>query len=156
MPGSPREAHHERQQLLERIQDGVVIIQRGRLVYANQVFADLVGDSTEALRGRDFLELVPAEDRREVGARYREWEQSEAGSGAIEFRLLSLLARNAGKVLTHRQLLRDVWGPGAVEHTHYLRVHMAALRRKIERDAARPHWLLTEPGVGYRLRDTPG
>jgi len=71
----------------------------------------------------------------------------------IEFRLLVLLAQNAGKVLTHRQLLRDVWGPNAVEHTHYLRVHMAALRRKIEKDPARPQWLVTEPGVGYRLRD---
>ena len=71
----------------------------------------------------------------------------------IEFRLLAHLMRHAGKVLTHRQLLREIWGAGAVEHTHYLRVHMAALRRKIERDAGRPHWLLTEPGVGYRLRD---
>jgi two-component system KDP operon response regulator KdpE len=71
----------------------------------------------------------------------------------IEFRLLLLLAQNAGKVLTHRHLLREVWGPGSVEHTHYLRVHMAALRRKVEHDAARPHWLLTEPGIGYRLRD---
>ncbi len=71
----------------------------------------------------------------------------------IEFALLALLMRHAGKVLTHRQLLREVWGPGAVEHVQYLRVHMAALRRKLERDPARPHWLLTEPGVGYRLRD---
>ncbi len=72
----------------------------------------------------------------------------------IEFRLLALLMQHAGRVLTHRHLLREVWGPGAVEQTHYLRVHMGAVRRKIERDAARPHWLLTEPGVGYRLRDT--
>ena len=71
----------------------------------------------------------------------------------IEFRLLAHLMRHAGKVLTHRHLLREIWGPGAVEHTHYLRVHMAALRRKVERDAGRPQWLLTEPGVGYRLRD---
>jgi two-component system, OmpR family, KDP operon response regulator KdpE len=71
----------------------------------------------------------------------------------IEFRLLALMMQHAGKVLTHRQILRDVWGPGAVEHTHYLRVHMAALRKKIEKDPARPEWLLTEPGVGYRLRD---
>ena len=71
----------------------------------------------------------------------------------IEFRLLARLAHHAGKVLTHRQLLREVWGPGAAEQTHYLRVHMAALRRKIERDPARPHWLVTEPGIGYRLRD---
>ncbi|HTE53229.1 MAG TPA: response regulator [Kofleriaceae bacterium] len=73
----------------------------------------------------------------------------------IEFRLLALLARHAGQVLTHRMLLREVWGPSAIEHTHYLRVHMATLRRKLEVDPARPHWLLTEPGVGYRLRD-PG
>lgn len=68
-----------------------------------------------------------------------------------EYRLLVLLARNAGKVLTHRQLLTDVWGPRSTHQTQYLRVHMAALRRKIEVDPARPRWLTTEPGVGYRL-----
>lgn len=68
-----------------------------------------------------------------------------------EYRLLVLLARNAGKVLTHRQLLTDVWGPQSTHQTQYLRVHMAALRRKIEADPARPRWLTTEPGVGYRL-----
>jgi two-component system KDP operon response regulator KdpE len=75
----------------------------------------------------------------------------------IEFRLLLELARQPGRVLTHRQLLREVWGPNAVEETHYLRVHMGALRRKIEPDPARPQWLLTEAGVGYRLREpAPG
>ena len=71
----------------------------------------------------------------------------------IEFRLLALLARHAGKVMTHRQLLHELWGPRSTQHTHYLRVHMAALRRKLEADPARPRWLATEPGVGYRLRD---
>lgn len=71
----------------------------------------------------------------------------------IEFRLLALLARHGGKVLTHRQLLHDVWGPRNTHQTHYLRVHMAALRRKIEADPARPRWLITEAGVGYRLLD---
>lgn len=71
----------------------------------------------------------------------------------IEYRLLTLLARNAGKVITHRQLLKEVWGPGQVEQTHYLRVYMAQLRRKIEVDPARPGLLMTEQGVGYRLRD---
>jgi len=71
----------------------------------------------------------------------------------IEFRLLALLARHAGKVLTHRQLLQEVWGPRNTHQTHYLRVHMAALRRKIEADPARPRWLTTEAGVGYRLKD---
>lgn len=71
----------------------------------------------------------------------------------IEFRLLAFLARHAGKVLTHRQLLHEVWGPRSTQHTQYLRVHMAALRKKLEADPARPRWLTTEPGVGYRLRD---
>jgi two-component system, OmpR family, KDP operon response regulator KdpE len=71
----------------------------------------------------------------------------------IEYRLLVLLAENAGKVLTHRQILKEVWGPGHTEDTHYLRVYMAQLRRKIESDPAQPRLLTTEPGVGYRLRD---
>jgi two-component system, OmpR family, KDP operon response regulator KdpE len=69
-----------------------------------------------------------------------------------EFRLLALLARHAGKVLTHRQILREVWGPNATE-AHYVRVHMAELRKKVEADPAQPRLLVTEPGVGYRLRD---
>ena len=69
----------------------------------------------------------------------------------IEYRLLAVLVRHAGKVLTHRQLLQEVWGPGQVEQTHYLRVYMANLRRKLEADSARPQLLRTEPGVGYRL-----
>lgn len=71
----------------------------------------------------------------------------------IEFKLLALLARHSGKVLTHRQLLQEVWGPLNNHQTHHLRVHMAALRRKIEQDSRWPRWLTTEAGVGYRLRD---
>jgi two-component system KDP operon response regulator KdpE len=70
----------------------------------------------------------------------------------IEYRLLALLAQNAGRVLTHQQLLREVWGAGHTHQPHYLRVYMATLRRKIERDPARPAILQTEQGVGYRLR----
>ena len=69
-----------------------------------------------------------------------------------QYKLLSTLARHAGKVLTHRRLLQEVWGPNVSEHTHYLRVYMTQLRHKLERDPARPQYLLTEPGVGYRLR----
>jgi two-component system KDP operon response regulator KdpE len=72
-----------------------------------------------------------------------------------EYRLLLLLARHAGKVLTHRHLLKEVWGIGRTGQAHYLRVYMAQLRAKIERDPARPEYLKTEPGVGYRLQ-TPG
>jgi two-component system KDP operon response regulator KdpE len=68
-----------------------------------------------------------------------------------EYRLLTTLVRHAGKVLTHRQLLVEVWGPSHTEEAHYLRVYMAQLRRKLEADPAQPRYLLTEPGVGYRL-----
>lgn len=69
----------------------------------------------------------------------------------IEYRLLAQLIANAGRVLTHRQLLLEVWGPAHGEHSHYLRVYMASLRRKLEADANRPRHLRTESGVGYRL-----
>jgi len=68
-----------------------------------------------------------------------------------EFKLLARLVRSAGRVVTHRQLLSDVWGAEFTEHTHYLRLYMAQLRAKIERDPAEPRHLLTETGVGYRL-----
>lgn len=70
-----------------------------------------------------------------------------------EYQLLLALASQRGKVLTHRQLLREVWGPPHVESPHYLRIYMRALRAKIEDDPARPRWLLTEIGVGYRFAD---
>jgi two-component system KDP operon response regulator KdpE len=69
----------------------------------------------------------------------------------IEFRLLAALARGHGKVLTHRQLLLEVWGPGYSERPHYIRIYMANLRQKLERDSARPQHLITELQVGYRL-----
>jgi two-component system, OmpR family, KDP operon response regulator KdpE len=69
----------------------------------------------------------------------------------VEFRLLSVLIANAGKVLTHRHILREVWGPAGVEHHHYVRVYMGHLRQKLEDDPAQPRHLLTETAVGYRL-----
>lgn len=72
----------------------------------------------------------------------------------IEYRLLSALIKHAGKVVTHRQLLQEVWGPGHATATHYLRVYMGHLRHKIEADPAQPQILLTELGVGYRLAMT--
>ena len=70
-----------------------------------------------------------------------------------EFNLLARLVRSAGKVVTHRQLLNDVWGAEYLDHTHYLRLYMAQLRAKLEVNSADPVLLLTEPGVGYRLAD---
>jgi two-component system KDP operon response regulator KdpE len=95
---------------------------------AAQVRIDLV--RREVFRGADELRLTP-----------------------IEYKLLVLFAQNAGKVLTHRQILQAVWGPAYATQTHYVRVHMAELRKKVEADPSRPKLLVTEPGVGYRLRD---
>lgn len=69
----------------------------------------------------------------------------------IEFRLLAELLNNPGKVLTQRQLLNHVWGPNAVEHSHYLRIYMGHIRQKLEADPARPRHFLTETGIGYRF-----
>jgi len=70
-----------------------------------------------------------------------------------EYGLLRLLVVHAGKVLTHRQLLTEVWGPNAVEQTHYLRVHVAHLREKLEDNAAQPKLIITESGIGYRVNE---
>ena len=70
---------------------------------------------------------------------------------ATEYALLQLFVRHAGKVLTHRQILKEVWGPTYVEQTHYLRVYMTHLREKLEENPAEPSMLITESGVGYRL-----
>ncbi|MDB5807941.1 MAG: DNA-binding response regulator [Betaproteobacteria bacterium] len=87
----------------------------------------------------------------DIGQRrvYRDGE--EVHLTPIEFRLLATLVKHAGKVLTHRQLLLDVWGPAYVEHNHYLRIYMGCLRHKLEAEPARPKLLLTEAGTGYRL-----
>jgi two-component system KDP operon response regulator KdpE len=77
--------------------------------------------------------------------------QTEVHLTPIEFRLLGCLAKHLGMVVTHRQLLREVWGPSHVEHTHYLRIYMKQLREKLEADPVRPSYLLTDTGVGYRL-----
>ena len=78
--------------------------------------------------------------------------EKEISLTPTEYELLRILLQNAGKVLTHRQLLRQVWGTTYESEMHILRVNISNLRRKIEVDPSRPHYLLTEPGVGYRLR----
>jgi two-component system KDP operon response regulator KdpE len=79
--------------------------------------------------------------------------ETEVRLTPIEYRLLTVLVQHAGKVLTHRFLLKEVWGPGHAEEVHYLRVFMAGLRRKLEVEPSQPRYLLTEQGVGYRLAD---
>jgi two-component system KDP operon response regulator KdpE len=73
----------------------------------------------------------------------------------IEYKLLVVLVKHAGMVITHRHLLEQVWGPGHAHQTQYLRVYMTQLRHKLELDPARPKYLVTEPGIGYRLRAEP-
>ena len=79
--------------------------------------------------------------------------QEEVHLTPIEYKLLGVLLKHRGKVVTHRQLLKEVWGPSYVEQNPYLRIFILNLRRKLEGDPTRPQYLLTEPGVGYRLRD---
>ena len=90
--------------------------------------------------------------RVDLAARAVTRDGAEVRLTPTEFRLLAMLVRHAGKVLTHRQLLREVWGPGAQDQGHYLRVYVNQLRHKLERDPSMPTLLVTETGVGYRLR----
>jgi two-component system KDP operon response regulator KdpE len=92
--------------------------------------------------------------RVDFGARRVTLAGGEVHLTPTEYRLLATLVRHRGKVLTQRFLLKEVWGPGHVEHPHYLRIYMANLRQKLEADPTRPALLLTETGVGYRLNDT--
>jgi two-component system KDP operon response regulator KdpE len=91
--------------------------------------------------------------RVELGARRVFVGDDEVRLTRTEYRLLAALVRQAGRVVTHRQLLLEVWGPGAIDHAHYVRIYMGQLRHKLERDPARPRYLLTETGVGYRLKE---
>jgi len=96
--------------------------------------------------------LVAGEIRVDLDKRTVHVADAEVHLTPIEYKLLVVLMKNAGRVLTHRQLLKEVWGPSYATQTQYLRVYMTQLRHKLERDAARPKYLVTEPGVGYRLK----
>ncbi len=89
----------------------------------------------------------------DLAARVVRLKGQEVKLTATEYALLRLFARHAGKVLTHRQILREVWGPASVEQTHYLRVYIAHLREKLEVEPSRPRFIVTEPGIGYRLME---
>jgi two-component system KDP operon response regulator KdpE len=82
-------------------------------------------------------------------------DEKEVHLTPIEYKLLTVLVRHAGRVITHRQLLQEVWGPAYVNEVQYLRVYMTQLRHKLEADPARPRFLMNEPGVGYRLKFDP-
>jgi two-component system, OmpR family, KDP operon response regulator KdpE len=142
--------------------DKVTALDRGADDYLSKPFGvgELLARLRVALRHQARLSSQPSPDasRFSVGdllvdleARRVFMRDQEVRLTPIEYRLLITFIQHAGKVLTHRFLLKEVWGPGHVEETHYLRVFTAALRRKLETDPARPRYLLTEQGVGYRL-----
>lgn len=87
----------------------------------------------------------------DLGRRIVAVDQREVHLTPIQYRLLAVLVKNAGKVMTHRHLMREVWGPAHSESAHYLRIYISQLRQKLESDPAKPRLLLTESGVGYRL-----
>lgn len=90
--------------------------------------------------------------RVDLGARRVFLGDEEVRLTRTEYNLLATLVKHAGKVVTHRQLLKEVWGPGSVDQSHYVRVYMGQLRHKLEKEPARPRYLVTETGVGYRLK----
>ena len=105
--------------------------------------------SVRSDNGKTILSLGPASV--DLQKRQARRDGAEVRLTVIEFKLLACLAKHLGMVVTHRQLLQEVWGPSHVEHTHYLRIYMKQLRDKLEADPVRPKYLLTEPGVGYRF-----
>jgi two-component system KDP operon response regulator KdpE len=142
--------------------DKITALDAGADDYVTKPFAigELMARLRAALRHGARAGQDPGEETLEVGNlrmdRVRRLvfrDGAEVRLTPIEYKLLVALAKYPGRVLTHAQLLRQVWGPGYARQTHYLRVYMAQLRHKLEVDPARPRYLITEPGVGYRLRE---
>lgn len=141
----------------DREEEKIAALDAGADDYVTKPFAagELLARIRAALRHSQAkgVEAVFRTDSLEVdmAARTVRKQGQEVKLTPIEYALLRLLVTHAGKVLTHRQLLTEVWGPKAVEQTHYLRVHIAHLREKLEDDPGVPRLVITEPGVGYRL-----
>ena len=142
--------------------DKVEALDAGADDYLTKPFGvpELLARMRVALRHAARAKGEPAAEQLEVGELRIDFARREvtlAGREVhltpIEWKLLVLLAQHAGKVVTHGQILREVWGPTPGHQTHTVRVHMAALRHKLEPDPARPRLIVTEPAVGYRLRD---
>jgi len=136
----------------------IMALDRGADDYVTKPFGmgELLARMRTAMRhahrtGPESTSIEVGELRVDLAARlvYRRGE--EVHLTPLEYKLLVTLLRHAGKVLTHRFLLREVWGPQDAQESHYLRVFVASLRRKLEDDPARPRYILTEQGVGYRM-----
>lgn len=145
-----------------QVDDKVAALDAGANDYLTKPFdnAELLARLRVALRAKQQLGEGAAQTTFDVGPLHIDLSRHEVSRDGVEvhltpteFKLLATLARHAGKVLTHRQLLKEVWGQTSETQAHTVRVHMAELRRKIEPEPARPRWLTTETGIGYRLRD---
>jgi len=141
----------------DREEDKINALDAGADDYVTKPFAS--GELLARLRAALRHDLGPGVDaifrtgnlEVDLAARVVRKHGQEVKLTPIEYALLRLFVTHAGKVLTHRQLLSEVWGPKAVTQSHYLRVHIAHLREKIEDEAAQPRIIITEPAVGYRL-----
>jgi two-component system KDP operon response regulator KdpE len=140
-------------------QDKIQVLDAGADDYVTKPFSvgELLARIRVALRHKvtadsGSSEFVSGELRVDLARRQVLLRGQEVHLTPIEYKLLTTLVSYAGRVVTHRQLLREVWGPNASEQTQYLRVYMGQLRSKLEASPSRPVHLLTEPGVGYRLR----
>jgi two-component system, OmpR family, KDP operon response regulator KdpE len=142
--------------------DKVKALDRGANDYLTKPFGvqELMARVRAALRHAAAARVTSHESVVEVRelkvdyARQQVWVRgNEVRLTPTEYRLLAMLVRHRGEIVTHRQLLREVWGPDSVNENEYLRVYVGQLRRKIERDSARPEYIRTEPGTGYRLVD---
>lgn len=145
----------------EQEQDKIKALDAGADDYLTKPFAagELLARIRVALRHRAMQQTGQKESvfvlenlRVDLAKRQVFLNDGEVHLTPIEYRLLVLLIKHAGKVVTHRQLLKEVWGPAYVTQTQYLRVYMTQLRHKLEADPARPRFFLNEPGIGYRLR----
>jgi two-component system KDP operon response regulator KdpE len=146
----------------DREEDKVLALDRGADDYLTKPFGvgELLARLRVALRNRARLSAGPDDSVFRVGdlsidvaARRVALGEAPVHVTRLEFKLLATLARHAGKVLTHKQILEAVWGPRHGGDARYVRVFVATLRRKLEREPSRPRYLLTEQGVGYRLAD---
>ena len=144
-----------------REEDKVIALDFGADDYLSKPFgsAELLARIRVALRHTAAVAGAVTDSVVQIGALRVDLSSREVSLGDAvvhlspnEYALLVALVQHAGKVLTHRQLLKEVWGTAVGPQPHYLRVYMASLRKKLEADPARPRLLLTEPGVGYRLK----
>jgi two-component system KDP operon response regulator KdpE len=136
----------------------IAALDNGADDYVTKPFAvgELLARIRTALRhsqsnAAELTSLTIGDLRIDLAARLVYRQGAEVHLTPLEYKLLATMMRQAGKVLTHRHLLREVWGPLHSQENHYLRVFVAGLRRKLEHDAARPRYILTEQGVGYRF-----